>query len=234
MRKKKLRVKIVGCGGVGLCLLNILPRYLHYKKEYATELTLVDGDEYEDRNRERQGFTSVGNKAAITAETIRKEFDGLLCTAVEDYLNEVNVRQHIKDGDVVFSCVDNHATRKLLNDRCQSLKNVVLFSGGNEYHDGNVQIYVKEKGQQLTEPITKNQVAIQDPVDEIPAVPQLMGCAKEQVSEPQLLITNNQVAASMLCGFLGWEEGVFSDSAKRYDEVKFDVLVNKVNPIKRS
>jgi len=231
--RRKLKVKVIGCGGIGLCLLNVLGRYLNYQK-VPSELVLIDGDDYEEGNRTRQGFHRSGNKAEATADRMTREFTKLVCRGVADYLNEANIKMQIREGDIVFCCVDNHATRKLVSDRCENLKNVVLISGGNNYTDGDIQIHVREKGENVTPPITKTNRIIANPIDRIPVAPALMGCARLQPSEPQLLITNNLVSALMLNAFYGWQEGVFADKDKKYSTVYGDIVVNKVNPIKRS
>ena len=46
----------------------------------------------------------------------------------------------------MFLCVDNHKSRMIINNYCKQLNDVILFSGGNEFTDGNVQIYVRKEG----------------------------------------------------------------------------------------
>jgi molybdopterin/thiamine biosynthesis adenylyltransferase len=232
-----LKVKIIGCGGIGLCVLNVLPRYLAHQKDYANfDLTLVDGDSYEDKNSSRQSFARRGNKAEVTADTIRKQFPNLYCWVTSDYITDSNVGMIIQDGDVVFSCVDNHATRKLLSDYCESLENVVLISGGNDYKDGNIQVFIKKEGRNVTLPLASEfHPEIASPADKNPGekARESSGCGEEIASSPQLIITNNFVAASMLNAFYGWTQGVF-DGNQKYDEAYNDILLNAVRPCKRS
>ncbi len=234
MSKPRLKVKVIGCGGVGLCVLNVLPRFLTHQKEYEVELSLVDGDSYEIENKSRQDFARPGNKAEVTAETIREKFPNLYCWTTADYLTEDNISMVIREGDVVFSCVDNNATRKLISDHCETLDDVVFISGGNEYTDGNIQVHVRKGGENLTLPIAKYKPAIANPPDKNPGDARREGgCDVQQVSSPQLLITNNAVAALMLSAFYGWTQGVFEGKDK-YGEVYTDVLTNKANPRPRS
>lgn len=233
MRKRKLKVKVIGCGGIGTCLLPILGRYLNFERSFVPEMTLIDGDDYEEANRTRQTFEMRGNKAIVTAEAMKEKFENLTITPVMDFLNEANIKMHIKSGDVVFCCVDNHATRKLVSDRCEKLQNVLLISGGNQYTDGDIQVHLREHGEDITPPITRTQRDIANPTDEIPTLASVFGCHKQHASAPQLLIMNNMVAALMLNAFYGWKEGTFSDHRK-YSTVYTDILVNKSNPVKRS
>lgn len=233
MKKKKLKVKVVGCGGVGLCLLNVLPRYLNYLKDHEVELTLIDGDSFDESNKTRQSFSKIGNKAEVTAEKIRSELKNILCWVTGEYLTEENIFMVIREGDVVFGCVDNHATRKLISDRCSELNNATFISGGNEYTDGNVQIHVRKDGKDLTLPVaSKYHPEISNPADHNPGDVS-SSCEVQVVSQPQLLIANNMVAACMLCAFYGWMEGVHEQINKSYDEAYFDVKLNKVRPVIR-
>jgi molybdopterin/thiamine biosynthesis adenylyltransferase len=231
---KKLKVKVVGCGGVGLCVLNVLPRYLSYLKDHEVELSLIDGDSFEENNRSRQGFSRRGNKAEVTAEQLRQEFTNLYCWTTAEYLTEENVFMLIRDGDVVFSCVDNHATRKLLSERCEQLENVVLISGGNEYEDGNIQVHIRKNGQNVTQPIAnKYHPEIVNPQDRNPGdTTRQGGCDAQRESQPQLLITNNSVAALMLNAFYAWLQGSF-EGQNKYDEVYTDIKLNRCSPRQR-
>ncbi|MCX6809728.1 MAG: hypothetical protein NTZ65_03215 [Candidatus Berkelbacteria bacterium] len=86
------------------------------------------------------------------------------------------------------------------SDHCRKhLDNVVLISGGNELTHGNVQIYVRQNGKDLTLPLdNKYHDEIKNPDDHNPAD---AGCEELVQSEPQLIITNNFVATMMLCLF---------------------------------
>jgi hypothetical protein len=58
----------------------------------------------------------------------------LTLLAVESYVNESNIAALLRGGlhNVILLCVDNHATRKLVNDHCATLPDVCLISGGND------------------------------------------------------------------------------------------------------
>jgi len=55
MREPRLDVKVVGVGGIGGALVPFLARLLD-AHELPARLTLIDGDEFEARNRARQAF----------------------------------------------------------------------------------------------------------------------------------------------------------------------------------
>jgi hypothetical protein len=228
-----MKIRAVGCGGVGLSLIEPLCRYVSYHpdlREDDLEVSLIDGDEYEERNRERQNFDRIGNKSEVSCERYQKMFPNIYFRPHTDYLSEDNVILAIQEGDVVFCCVDNHATRKLISDRCEELDNVLLISGGNEYDDGNVQIHCRVDGEDLTLPIANDyHPEIQEPEDENPAdVEREGGCDVEVVSEPQLVIANNAVAAAMLNAFYRYME-----KKQMPDEVYLDMKTNKSRVVYR-
>jgi adenylyltransferase/sulfurtransferase len=218
--KKQLNVKVIGCGGVGGCLLNILPRYLTHLKDQIPSLTLVDGDTYEHRNSERQEFTRLGNKAEITADRIRREFPSLSVNSSGSFITKVNVPLFIKEGDLVFCCVDNHATRKLLSDHCEKLRNVVLFSGGNGTMNGNIQVHVRKDGVDVSTPITRFHKELESPKDVNPG-DRDPACDVEIETTPQIIWVNNMIAGLMGMALYHYLSGVF-DGKEVYDEIYMD------------
>lgn len=203
--KKPLKVKVIGTGGIGLCVLPVLARYLNYNSEKhpGTEISLIDGDTFEERNRERQAFIEEGKKASITAAAYRDEYPSLTFWDNPVYVDDDNVVQLIRENDVVVLCVDNHKTRKLVSERAEELKNVTVISGGNDWTDGNVLVHIRRDNENLTPPLAnKYHPEIQNPTDKHPGeIEQAQGCQAMAASEPQLLITNNYIAASMLAAF---------------------------------
>lgn len=235
-----MKIRVIGCGGIGTCLLDVLSRYLNYHPKFKEsgdiEVSLIDGDTYEERNRERQIFDALGNKADVTQQRLQEQFPNIYFKSHPTYVSEDNVILLIQEGDVVFSGVDNHATRKLLSDHCESLDNVTLISGGNSYEDGNIQIHVRRDGKNITLPIANEfHEEIKEPEDENPADTQHRegGCDVERVIEPQLVIANNFVACAMLNAFYAYMEGDFDDPKKVYDEVYFDSRKNQMRKVNR-
>ena len=231
-----MKVRVIGCGGIGTCMLDTLCRYLNFhpklKEGGDIEVSLIDGDKYEERNQERQVFETLGNKADVTKDRLEKQFPNIYFKSHPTYVSEANVALLIRDGDVVLSCVDNHTTRKLLSDHCESLDNVLFISGGNDYTDGNMQVHHRVDGENLTLPIANEfHPEIQEPEDENPADTEQRqaGCDVERIHEPQIVITNNAVAASMLNAVLAYMEGKAFD----YDEIYFDCLTNKSRVVRR-
>ena len=220
-----MRIKVIGLGGIGGALMPVLTRYLNFAYPNS-EVTLIDGDHYEDRNSERQEFAGLGNKAEVTVARLKQLFDNLLFLFRGEYVTADNVYELIREGDVVFLGVDNHASRKLVSDRCEDLNNITLISGGNDFTDGNVQIYVRQNGQDLTLPIANDfHPEIMYPEDDSPAD---LGCGELAASEPQHLITNNAIASSMLAVFYAHLQ-----SQINYDEIYVDILTGNSRAVNR-
>lgn len=220
-----LEIKVIGIGGIGCALLPFLARYLNFRGERA-RITLVDGDDFERRNADRQAFGTLGNKAKVKAAEIAREFEGLSFRAVPEFVTEANITQSIQDGDIIFLAVDNHKTRKLVSNYCEKLVDVTLISGGNDFTDGNVQVHIRQGSRDLTAPVTRFHPEIQNPTDRSPAE---MSC--EELMEqgaPQLLFTNLAVASSMLNVFYSFREGRL-----KFGEVYLDIIEGKSNPVKR-
>jgi molybdopterin/thiamine biosynthesis adenylyltransferase len=192
-------IKVIGLGGIGSHLISPLCRYLDASSEEKPHLVFIDGDSYEARNADRQEFLDVGNKAEISAERMKRDFPGLQVEAKPQYVTEENIFFLINDGETVFLAVDNHATRKIVSAHCQTLTDIVLISGGNEFLDGNVQIYIREKGCDLTPPITYLHPEIANPEDKNPAEMSCEELARSGVA--QLIVTNLAASVHMLSAY---------------------------------
>jgi len=216
----KNRFLIVGMGGVGSQLLPSLINYIahHEKFKEESEVIFIDGDVYEPKNKERQIFGKYGNKANVKYDEYNSnelyyniEFDHYT-----QYITNENIQMFIKDYDYVFICVDNHNTRKLISKYCENnINNITIISGGNEYIDGNVQIYIKRNGKEVTPSLTKYHPEIETPKDKNP---EDMSCQELAISEPQLIFANMGVATFMCFAFYN----IINENYK-YSESYFDI-----------
>ena len=234
-----MEIKVIGVGGIGCALLPHLCRYLSHGSSSTgpgdgngaaagrrARVTLVDGDAFEARNAARQAFPAAGNKAQVKAAELAREFPALSLRAVPEFIHPGNAAALVRPGDVVFLGVDNHSTRKAVSDHCRTLRDVVLISGGNDLTDGNVQVYVRRAGEDVTLPLTRFHPEIADPSDRSPAE---MSCEElARAGAPQLLFTNLAVASAMLNAFYAWEQGALA-----YGEVYLDIVQARANPVPR-
>ena len=222
---------IIGVGGTGTHLLEPLVRLLGYHKNQTKNIMIIDGDRYEEKNRIRQLFSKsfVGkNKAEASAE--RVAFEGFSITPVQGYINKIDFCDVILDSipDVakknllVITSVDNHATRKdiisALDERNQ--QNFVLISPGNDFDMGQVIVYAKKDGKNLTCHPFENFPDLKEPKDRIPG-----GCAEQAPSTPQLITANASAALGCLLIVSAMLEG-----NPWYDQVHFDCKKMKMVP----
>lgn len=218
----ELNVSIIGLGGVGSSLVKLLSRYINYSKDIRCRMLLIDGDSYEPKNLERQEFTQMGNKAECQERELSSKFKNILFNSIPEYINEGNINHIIQDNSVIFICVDNHKTRMIINNYCKTLNDVTVISGGNEFTDGNAQLFVKKGGKELTPDICAYHPEIANPEDKLP---EEMSCEELAHSQPQLLFTNVGVATFMC--FLFYNSVI----NQKYDrsEVYFDMLTMNSN-----
>ncbi|MDP3182222.1 MAG: ThiF family adenylyltransferase [Desulfobaccales bacterium] len=220
-----LEIKAIGIGGIGCALLPFLCRFLQYSREPA-RLTLIDGDRFARQNAVRQAFGRLGNKAEVKAAELAQEFEALSFRSVPEYVTAENAARLIFSGEVVFLMVDNHASRHLVSDYAGTLPDLTLISGGNDYEDGNVQVYVKQNGRGLTPSLSRYHPEIAHPQDQNPAT---LSCEEFMArSVPQLLFTNLSVAALMLNAFYALRQ-----ERLEYSEVYLDIVKNICRPVTR-
>ncbi len=209
-------IVIIGLGGVGSILVERVCRYINFSDDTEKNVLLVDGDSYEPKNYERQDFIHMGNKAEIKVDELEVKFQNIEFDTYDAYINESNIEEVIKSGDVVFICVDNHKSRMVINNYCKKLNNVTIISGGNELTDGNVQLYVRKGGADLTPDLCTYHPEIANPDDKLPDE---MSCEELSESEPQLYFTNLGVATLMCWMFYN---SVINNKHER-SEVYFDI-----------
>jgi len=226
----KIDIKLIGVGGIGCALAPFLARYLQTERQVTGEevrITLVDGDDFENKNATRQSFETLGNKAKVKATELARSFPDLSFRAIPEFVTAENLPHVVKPSDVVFLAVDNHATRRVVSRRCEELSDVVLISGGNDFIDGNVQVHIRQGGRDITLPLTRFHPEIADPKDKSPAE---MSCEElAAAAAPQLLFMNLSVASAMLNAFYAWRS-----ERLRYGEVYLDIVEGRAQPVPRA
>jgi molybdopterin/thiamine biosynthesis adenylyltransferase len=133
------RFIVIGAGGIGTWLTAGLVRLLEWKFP-GSALIIVDGDNYEQKNKERQEFTKIGNKAVVKAHELTPQFPNTTIIPIpkwvvsedfggvttEEDAPKIKASDLINEGDIVFAVVDNFAARKIIFDSASSLKNVYV------------------------------------------------------------------------------------------------------------
>ena len=213
-----MNLHIIGLGGIGSHLLFPLIQYLNYEKKNVFEsIILTDGDSYEQKNVNRQFITGLQeNKAVSQAKYYREMFEDIKITFFDQYITKENINSLIQDGDVVLLCVDNHKTRKVLEDFSETVQNTTIISGGNELTDGNVMIIHKRNNIYETPKFSEIHEELLNPTDKSPDE---MSCEELEKSAPQISIVNAAMADVMRQSLYGMmNEGI------RFYEVMINVL----------
>jgi len=225
-------VKVIGLGGIGSILINKLVRFVNHFSQSGSalnwDITLIDGDDFEVKNKERQEFLFMKNKATSKMEELNALVSESIKYAVPEYITNDNVAEAVREGDMIFLCVDNHRTRKIISEHARSLDNVIIISGGNDYTDGNVQIFIRENGKSLTPSLTDYHPEIQDPPDRLPTE---MSCEELANSDPQLYFAN-LTAATIMC-WMAYKVATTPLNEVEFCESYFDIVSMAVNSVKR-
>jgi molybdopterin/thiamine biosynthesis adenylyltransferase len=218
---KEKRVIIVGAGGIGSLLSRSIAMTLEWKLP-GSALLIVDGDTYEIKNKERQFFNGMGNKADVLASELATQFEKTFiipipCWVVDKVENKGKEQETELDGspaagkiaasdliaedDVIFAVVDNFKARKQLIDAATKLGNVDVFLGGNdERYFGSTYHYAKRDGIELVDHPSVWHDEYVDPPDRNPGE---LSCQERAELEggTQLLATNMAVTAALLARF---------------------------------
>ncbi len=212
------RFIIVGAGGIGTWLANGLAPLLEYSVPNST-LIIVDGDHFEEKNKERQLFDGMGNKAEVLAEELNRKFNQTFIIPLaawvvspevaESYKPEeeeeedvgvgrVSASDLIEEGDVVYAVVDNYKARKELLDAASKMENCDVFLGGNdEKFYGGTYHYIRRNGEDVTQHPAVRHEEFVNPPDRNPGE---LSCQERAEIDggTQLICTNMAVAAWLL------------------------------------
>jgi len=232
---KNASIKIVGLGGIGSIVSRYLATFLAAQRQNC-KLTFIDGDDFEPKNSARMLFKDFGNKAEVVAQDLEDYFEGskLTILTVPEYLKKDNIDELLQEDDIIILCVDNHSTRKLVSTHCAKLKNVTLFSGGNDGVEkkdngrnlrgtyGNCQVYARRDGEDRSPSLTLYHPEIENPADKLPSD---ISCTDLIMSVPQIMFVNLAAASCILNTV--W---LYLCNTLHYSEISFDIADGAMNP----
>ena len=136
-RLRSSRVLVIGCGGLGVPVLQYLAG------AGVGRIGMVDGDQLEASNLHRQtmyAFSDVGEyKAILAADRLRALNPEVDARAYTLRLNAENATELVSEYDLVVDCTDNFSTKFLLNDVCVRLRKPAIFSSVYQY-EGQMQV----------------------------------------------------------------------------------------------
>lgn len=147
MGKIKYVFIIVGAGGTGSLLARDLPKLL-----IGTEhkIVIVDGDHVEEKNMKRQSYQmqDIGEYKSIALSSKINTFYDTKCEALGMYLTKDEIFEYCENNfmyiPVIIGCVDNDATRKILEETFMRLDDCYYLDSANGEYEGNIYIAMKK------------------------------------------------------------------------------------------
>lgn len=123
-RLLKSKVLVVGCGGLGGYVLDILGR------SGVGELVFADGDNFEETNLNRQLYSNINNlgqNKALEAKTrLSNIFPFLKLKALPYFLTEEDLDREIKEVNLVIDCIGGIEFKRTLIEKCQTYKKPLI------------------------------------------------------------------------------------------------------------
>jgi len=189
----KKRVLVVGCGGLGGHIIDMLSRI------GIGHLRVVDGDIFEPSNLNRQLFSEVPllgeGKAKVAKARVQRINPDIEIEAIEEYMDAANVDYLLNGCDIVMDALDNIPSRRVLSSACKR--------AGVPYVYGAIQGWVAQAavsmpGDDLIGKLFPEDLAIQDK-SALSFTPAL--CASVQVSLCVKLLTGKPVESGTVYYF---------------------------------
>jgi hypothetical protein len=132
-----MNILIIGAGGV---TSHMLPQLLKMCEPNNSTITVVDGDELETKNLDRQLFNErhIGLNKARALQRLYPQL-----SVWEEYFTRNNAKEILDKytPTIVFVAVDNHGTRAIILDYIDELEGTVGIVGVNEYFDSQAYVY---------------------------------------------------------------------------------------------
>ncbi len=125
-RLKNFHVVVVGCGGLGGYIIEMLARL------GIGTLTVIDGDVFDETNLNRQLLSSEYNigmpKVQAAVERVGLINSQIMVNSIYDRLTAENGLAMISEADLVFDALDNVSSRLILETLCET-EGVPLIHG---------------------------------------------------------------------------------------------------------
>ncbi|MBV9471112.1 MAG: ThiF family adenylyltransferase, partial [Abitibacteriaceae bacterium] len=110
------KILMVGAGGLGS------PSALYLAASGIGEMTIIDPDVVDLSNLQRQILHDTSSVGVPKVESAKKRIHevnpNVKVNAIQDQLSNENVRQLVREHDLVVDGTDNFQTRYMVNDAC--------------------------------------------------------------------------------------------------------------------
>jgi len=140
-RFKDSKIAVIGCGGIGGETIEMLARM------GIGELTIIDKDEYDVSNLNRQTMASLDCvgllKNEVTKEKVRLINPYTKVNSVNAEINEENVEEILKEHDIIIDALDNILTR-IITTRFARENNIPYIHGAIHGTMGQLSVFNKD------------------------------------------------------------------------------------------
>lgn len=231
-------IKIIGLGAnfplrdfMGFWISRLAPDFY---------LELIDGGTYKPRHVDHELFTELGKKVTVSKKILQRNFPNLKnIGAIPFYIGEKRSKDFklagdlIHDGDIIFLCVDNDLTKKIILKQCRWLKNVVIVIGGVDGVDVHILIYIKIRGVEITPNPISYDPFIMNPNDQLPAGSDNEECLDEAAKQKPNIFSINIACALMAGAFYSILAHLEKEIIDQFDtqEIYFNVKKLKMRTV---
>ncbi len=129
---------VIGAGGLGSAAL------VYLASSGMGKITIVDDDEVELHNLQRQVIHSMERIGMSKAESAKQTLNGINPTidirTIITHLTEETLPGLVKNVDVVLDCTDNFSIRMAINRTCVTLGKPLVY-GAVVAFDGQISVY---------------------------------------------------------------------------------------------
>ncbi|BDZ70330.1 HesA/MoeB/ThiF family protein [Methanobacterium petrolearium] len=186
IKVKKSQITVIGCGGIGGAVLEMLARMGFGK------LRIIDKDIFEISNLNRQIMSNIESIGKPKTEVTKKELQlinpSIKIEAFNEELNNENVHKILEGSEIVIDALDNLLTRIIVSRYAKKM-NIPFIHGAIHGTMGQVTVITSDtpsyeevfklpsQGEDLTEKIASNIMKLNNEVPPvISPVPNIVGC----------------------------------------------------------
>ncbi|MBX7075832.1 MAG: HesA/MoeB/ThiF family protein [Methanobacteriaceae archaeon] len=138
---KESKIAVVGCGGIGGSVIEMLARM------GVGELTLIDADEFDLSNLNRQLLSTTEtlrkSKSESGKERVRIINPYVKVNVFNEFLDEKNVEKLVGDCDIIIDALDNIVSRIILS-RFAKENDIPLIHGAIHGTLGEISVFTKD------------------------------------------------------------------------------------------
>lgn len=140
---KAAKVLMVGAGGLGA------PAGLYLAASGVGEITIIDADVVDISNLQRQVIHTTESVDTLKVESAKQRIHEInphvKVNAIADLLTNDNVRQLVREHDLVVDGTDNFQTRYMVNDACIFEGKLNVYASIFQF-DGQATVFCAEDG----------------------------------------------------------------------------------------